>query len=86
MSVTTHIGTWKYKDSKGNIHILKPISDTDTTLSESGKAADAAAVGDKFNALYKHELVDELPSDAAEHTDTFYYIREKVETEVNEEV
>lgn len=53
VTVTKLEGVLSYVDSKGNVTEMYPEIKTDTTLSESDKAADAKVVGDKLKkALY----------------------------------
>lgn len=52
-TITKLEGTLSYVDSKGNVTEMYPDPITDTTLSKSGKTADAKVVGDKLKkALY----------------------------------
>lgn len=51
MSVTQKSGTFKVVDDEGNTTELYPNILTDTSLSESSKAADGARVGEKIAAI-----------------------------------
>lgn len=51
MATTEYTGVFKKVDDDGNEILLYPDVKTDTSLSESGKAADAAAVGTQFTAV-----------------------------------
>ena len=48
MATTYKYGTWKMVDDNGNITVLYPATQTDSSLMVSNKAADAATVGDKL--------------------------------------
>lgn len=51
MSATQKSGTFKVVDDEGNTMELYPNILTDTSLSESSKAADGARVGEKIAAI-----------------------------------
>ena len=51
MTVTQKSGTFKVVDDEGNTIELYPNILTDTSLSESSKAADGARVGEKIAAI-----------------------------------
>ena len=51
MAITEYTGVFTHVDDDGNEIRLYPEIKTDESLSVSGKAADAAAVGDKINIV-----------------------------------
>lgn len=51
MSITEHEGVLKNVDENGNVQILYPDIKTDSTLSISGKAADAAITGNRLTSV-----------------------------------
>ena len=51
MVITEYTGVFTHVDDDGNEIRLYPDIKTDESLSVSGKAADAAAVGDKINIV-----------------------------------
>lgn len=50
-TITEKNGTLTVVDDNGNITRLYPNTNPDTTLSESGKTADAASVGEKIREI-----------------------------------
>lgn len=68
-------GSWSWKDQQGG---AGSSGEVDTTLTESGKAADAKVTGDRINALEDNQITAEDPAESAEVQSTLESILKSI--------